>query len=386
MKILWLSTRWPFPPDDGAKQATHSLLLSLAELGHEIDVVTFARENAIAASPHNGIRLLAHFKAAPLSLGSRIAQVARNLGEDLPVSASPFARFDLSWEKLRGLLRKDPDGVVFDGPHSFAGFKNQSCPWPLLYRAHNVETDLWESAISSRPLFFRPYFSLQTRRMRRFEEALAKAAQGIAAISLKDGREFNRWLPMKRIEIVPMGFRFSSPPALPSGQLTLGYLGRLDWPPNREGLAWFLREIWPEVVKQRPEIRLRIAGSGDASWLVNHFPRNFEWLGRIDSIEDFYAGIHAALAPIPFGGGTKIKVVEAARFGRSLLTTHAAMDGSGLSRGAMALVSDHAKDWIETLLALDPSELSGKGQQAFTEASSAFDSTEAAARFLSLFS
>jgi glycosyltransferase involved in cell wall biosynthesis len=386
VKLLWLSPRWPFPADDGAKQASHALLEALAVAGHEIDIVTFSRDAELLPTGSSGIRLLAHYRAESQSILSKILGAVRNLGQAIPVSAAPFARFGLNWEKLRALADEEPRAVVIDGAHVFSSFVGTNCPWPLLYRAHNREASLWEQATGLAAPHLRPYFGMQARRMAALEADLCTRSKGIAAISPDDARDFQARFARTKTEWVPMGFHFSAPPPHSASPMTFGFLGRLDWPPNREGLAWLLREVWPQVRAQRPDARLLVAGSGEVGALHAKMGEGVEWRGRIPSVEPFYREIHAAMAPIFFGSGTKIKLVEAARFGRASFATPESLKGSGLSHDCAALVSQDPAAWIRAMVACDAPWLKKVGDQAFTEASQAFDSAKAADRFLSLLS
>ncbi|MGZ3655468.1 MAG: glycosyltransferase [Bdellovibrionota bacterium] len=382
MKILWISPRWPFPSDDGAKQATAALALALAELGHEISFLTFAREARLAPSPNSRISLFAHYQAGSLSFLSRAASALGNLASSLPVSAAPFTGFGLSWERIRAGLGFDPAAVVFDGAHGFASFSGTQCPWPVVYRAHNNETSLWKQAADKSALS--PYFGIQARRMHRLESELGNLSRGIAAISTADSASFREWFPGKAVKWVPMGFSFSPPAPMPLPPLSFGYLGRMDWPPNREGLIWFLEKVWPRVRERRADIKLRIAGSGDARWLDRYREFSFEWLGRINSPRAFYESIHASLAPVHFGSGTKIKLVEAVSNGRTVFATPAALAGSGMSGAALGVLSDSPDAWVEAMTEATLGDLAKKGQLVFDEARGLFGAKTAAETFLSL--
>jgi glycosyltransferase involved in cell wall biosynthesis len=379
VKLLWISPRWPFPADDGAKQASASLLLSLAERGHELAVVTFARERELSPSPHPRVKLLAHHRVAPSGGASRVGRVLGNLLSSLPVSAAPFSQFGLSWETYRS---ENPQAVVIDGNHGYSAFWERPCPWPLVYRAHNNETSLWrQAAAKSR---FGIYFRMQSKRMCRFETKLGEEAGGIAAISPSDAEDFRTWFPRARVEWIPMGFAFPSSKAPPESPLTFGYIGRMDWPPNREGLEWFLEKVWPRVRAERPGVRLKVAGSGDASWLAEY--DGFEWLGKVRSVEDLYGNVHAMIAPVHFGSGTKIKVVEAVSHGRAVFATRGAFQGSGLSKTNLALLSDDPGTWVDRMKAIGTSELALLGEAALQEAKQIFGAESAAEKFESLLS
>jgi hypothetical protein len=95
------------------------------------------------------------------------------------------------------------------------------------------------------------------------------------------------------------------------GQIkTIGFIGNLDYAPNRISLREFLDEYTPYLA--RNQIELRVAGFGSDIVRTWGFPATV--LGQIDSVDDFYAQIDAAVVPIRHGGGIKVKAVEALSF------------------------------------------------------------------------
>jgi glycosyltransferase involved in cell wall biosynthesis len=179
-----------------------------------------------------------------------------------------------------------------------------------------------------------------------------------------------------------MGFGFPALHAPPDSALTFGYIGRMDWPPNREGLEWFLEKVWPRVRAERPGVKLKVAGSGDASWLADR--NGFEWLGKVRSVEELYSSVHAMIAPVHFGSGTKIKVVESVSHGRAVFATRGAFLGSGLSERNLALLSDDPGTWVDRMKAVGTAELASLGAAALEEAKQIFSSEQAAKKFETL--
>ena len=95
---------------------------------------------------------------------------------------------------------------------------------------------------------------------------------------------------------------------------------------NAEGLKWLLREVWPLVSTRMPEARLRVigrvAGTPGLTW-----PAGAEPAGYVDDIAAEYAGATVALAPLLFGSGVKIKVIEAFTYGLPVVATNCGGDG-----------------------------------------------------------
>lgn len=107
------------------------------------------------------------------------------------------------------------------------------------------------------------------------------------------------------------------------------FIGALQYYPNILGITHFVEKVWPEVRRSHPTARFRIAGGCDrpesiAKW---NSVEGVEYLGFVKSAEDEYAGCKIAVAPIYYGTGTNIKVLEAMAMGRPCVTTPTGMRG-----------------------------------------------------------
>ncbi|WFU86117.1 glycosyltransferase family 4 protein [Rhizobium sp. CC1099] len=128
---------------------------------------------------------------------------------------------------------------------------------------------------------------------------------------------------------------------------------------NSDGMSWFIENSWPLILRKVPEARLRIAGrvSDDLSKVWKR-RKNLDLLGFIDDLTPEYEQAAAVVAPITWGGGTKIKVLEALAYGRVPVGTSHAFDGLAdepilndvvvksddaekLADGAVKLLCDH---------------------------------------------
>src|ERR1035441_2729659 len=107
-----------------------------------------------------------------------------------------------------------------------------------------------------------------------------------------------------------------------SGTVELLFVGRLDWLPTHAGLTWFLEKVWPAVIEKREDLTLKIAGVGDGRWLDRFRSLSrIEFLGKVADIQPLYEASALAIAPLFQGSGTRVKILEAARYGRAVLTT-----------------------------------------------------------------
>lgn len=91
------------------------------------------------------------------------------------------------------------------------------------------------------------------------------------------------------------------------------FIGKLDWRPNYEGVAHFVRNCWNSILERCPDANFLIAGKGLPHDLQEEFSKctNVQVLGFVDSLEDFYRQGSIVVSPVYSGAGTNIKVAEA---------------------------------------------------------------------------
>jgi glycosyltransferase involved in cell wall biosynthesis len=144
------------------------------------------------------------------------------------------------------------------------------------------------------------------------------------------------------IGIVPNGFDATASVPAPR-ELRLGFIGYLDYPPNRDGLLWFAREVWPQILAQQPQARLRLVGRLSPKTVL---PQG-DAIDALDFVEDPAAEIaswSAMIVPLRLGSGTRIKILEAFSRGCPVISTPA---------GAYGLAAVHEKELLLAAAAND---------------------------------
>jgi polysaccharide biosynthesis protein PslH len=89
----------------------------------------------------------------------------------------------------------------------------------------------------------------------------------------------------------------------------IGFVGTFKYPPNQEGVRWFLDQVWPRLLGHFPSARLRLVG--EASDEQNWKRPNVDTLGFLPDLGPEMAGWSLAVVPIFAGAGTRIKIADA---------------------------------------------------------------------------
>jgi glycosyltransferase involved in cell wall biosynthesis len=121
-----------------------------------------------------------------------------------------------------------------------------------------------------------------------------------------------RYLQTENIRVIPNGFTLpqQEPAWTKPDPNRLGFIGVLGYGPNYDGLVWFRDKVWPIIRKQSPQMKLRIIGSlPPEKYYVK--ADGFEYLGYVEDTTDEMNSWSSMIVPIPYGGGTRIKILDA---------------------------------------------------------------------------
>jgi glycosyltransferase involved in cell wall biosynthesis len=119
----------------------------------------------------------------------------------------------------------------------------------------------------------------------------------------------------------------------------VSFVGRLNYQPNIDGVVWFATEVLPHLRELVPDVRIRIAGRGDARIAVAVQP-GVEVLGEVDDPAAELDLARLSIAPLRSGSGTRLKIIEALAHGVPVVTTSIGCEGLDLVVGRDVLVAD----------------------------------------------
>jgi polysaccharide biosynthesis protein PslH len=136
--------------------------------------------------------------------------------------------------------------------------------------------------------------------------------------------------------------------------------------PNRDALNWFVREIWPLILHERPDSELHLAGRGSSQLPVNGSV-NVCGRGFVDDLSELYSSASVCIAPIRFGTGTRIKILEAMAHGCPVVSTNAGAAGLNLENRRNILLAAGEREFAGCCLQLlqNPGEQRRLGEAGY---------------------
>ena len=189
---------------------------------------------------------------------------------------------------------------------------------------------------------------------RRRERPLLERFEALCVCSAPDRDELGRILGASdRVHVLPNGYtvpkesshrRLTVPPRI-------GFVGSFHHTPNREGLDWFIRRVWPAILRTTPEARLRVVGDGSDREVWKTI-ENVDVLGWVADVESEMATWSLTVVPIFVGGGTRIKTAEAFSRKCPVVSTALGVYGYEVVDGREVLIADSAEEFASKCLRL----------------------------------
>ena len=250
-----------------------------------------------------------------------------------------WGMFNLYWPPNRRLARRaaaeqSPSVLLATSIWCHDAFSGLSIPRAL--DAQNVDG----RAIEERFGRAHPF----TRLVRAQERRVVREAARIFCCSETDAELFGRdyGVPEDKIRVAPNGVRPARPDVRDSaaermagelaGCCVLFFMGKLDYSPNEEALAFLAGTLLPELERRLPgRFACLVAGGPRLPDGVRH-PR-LRYLGQVPEIAPWLRIADICLAPVFSGSGTRLKVLEYLAAGKPVVATAKAVEGLAVADG-----------------------------------------------------
>jgi glycosyltransferase involved in cell wall biosynthesis len=146
-------------------------------------------------------------------------------------------------------------------------------------------------------------------------------------------------------DVPPPSRRFNS-----STPLRMVFLGNVDSKPNSDAIGYFVDEVLPLVLAKSPDATLDVIGPGAPIPVDARFASHVRFRGFMADLGAALGQYDILVAPLRFGGGTKLKVLDAMAQGIPILTTAVGAEGLSIVHGQHAWLAESAPAIAEGIL------------------------------------
>lgn len=266
--------------------------------------------------------------------------------------------------ELKGAIEAELASQSYDLIHVETFYMMPSIPKttvPTLLVEQTIEYLGYENfadKITRKLPFLRPLLQIDIKKIRYWETKYWRSCNKLITVSQDDKEYIQRIQPgISGIEVVSNGVDtafFAEVQHTPDPEPTLLFVGTFHWLPNVEAVEFLVEEVWPKVVAEIPEARLRIAGASPTRKIQSYGEKDkrITVTGRVPDIRDEYARANVLLAPVFSGKGTRYKVLEAMATETPVVGTEIALEGIGAKPEKEFLVGNTATEMAEQTIRL----------------------------------
>jgi glycosyltransferase involved in cell wall biosynthesis len=380
LKTLFLTQVLPYPLDAGPKVRAYHTLRHMAER-HSLTLATFVRDSDRPPARAHVAEYCEQVVALPMPRARWRDALAfgRSLTNGQPflitrdyVGAMHRAVADLG--RMGGFDFVHAD-QLWMAPYALAARAAAPGRRPkLILDQHNAVYKIPERlAAATRNPIGRAVLRREMKLMARYEAAMCRAFDQVVTVTDEDRDALRGLVPHeapKIAAVIPICVAVNGRPKTeaPIAGMNVLFVGGMHWPPNADGVRWFVREVWPAVRASAPQAEFWAIGKQppvEIAAAEQIQAQGWHATGYVEEVEAHWQAASVFVVPLRAGGGMRVKILDAWQRGLPVVSTTVGAEGLRVSDGDNVLLADTPAAFAQaTVRVLTDSALAGRLAEA----------------------
>lgn len=359
MKILLLTQVLPYPPDSGPKVKTWNVLKYLTQ-HHEVTLVSFVRGDQSAEVKHleqycHAVHTVPMVRS-PLFDGQAMV---RSL-----LTGQPWMMVRDNRAAMRQLVDRLAAETHFDVAHAdqlnMAQYAARVPGARKILDAHNalwlLYQRLWQTMGPGPKKWL---LGRDWRLLKQYEGRLCREFDAVLAVSDEDKSALQEAIgPESQVDITVIPIAVDTDEVTPvnrqPGADHILHIGTMYWPPNVDGILWFVQQVYPHIRAKRPETIFDVVGARPPQEIMdlNGNGSGINVTGYVPDPTPYRQQAGVMVVPLRAGGGMRVKILEALAQGLPIVSTTLGCEGIAVTHGQDILIADTPHEFVQAVLRL----------------------------------
>ena len=352
MKILFLTSRFPFPPIGGDKLRFFNILKYLSR-NHKISILCFTdrkiQPGIISAYRDYFSEIDVVFLPKICSYINCILGLLK--GQPLQVSYYQSKKME---KLVREKLSQDKFDMVFVHLIRMAEYVKDYKIYKILDMT-DAQSLNYTRAMSYTTGKWSIIHRFEKELVLGYEKNIWRYFDKTYVVSPVDQHYLKSLDNNMNIEVLPNGvdvqkytFRLSD-----HQNKQICFIGNMRTFPNTDAVVWFCREIFPMIKKEIPEAKFYIVGT-EPSRRVRQLSKikDVYVTGEVPNVNEYVWNSAVSVAPIRVGAGIQNKILESMALGTPVVTTSIGLEGIEALPDEHLLVADSPEEFARTVVQL----------------------------------
>jgi len=350
MKILFLTSRFPFPLEKGDKLRA---FYQIAELSRNHEVILASVSDEKVLPEHMDVlkpfcrKILLH----SLGKATQLANLGRAVLNGNPFQVEYF--FAASFKKkIHHLIDTEKPDVIFCQLVRMAEYVKEVKHILKTLDYQDAFSKGYERQAKRENFFKRIPVVMEWKRMLSYEKKIFDYFENKIIITEQDRALINH-PDRNKIEVVPNGVDFNYySPQLGDKKFDLIFSGNMNYPPNIESAVYIAHEIMPRLKKLRPGANLVIAGANPAAEVLKLKSDSIHVTGWVDDIREPFSQARIHLAPMLISIGLQNKILQAMAMKIPCIVSSQANNAIHAPIDDCLLIADTPEAYVEKIILL----------------------------------
>lgn len=350
MKILFISSRFPYPLTQGDRLRAYHFLRLLSK-NHQITLVVPIQTD----EEHQALQIIKPFchriEAIPVSKFSRAFNLIRAPFRSLPWQVTYYQDWQIEY-KVKQLLSQETFDVIHTQLARMAPITQAWSKTPkVLDFIDALSLNMSRRALQERGILAW-LFASEAKRMQQYERELINYYHKTTICSEVDRKVIGEFA---NLQVVPNGVDLSNFPFASSLRppYTVIFTGNMNYFPNINAVQYFIDEVLPRIRLVIPQIEFIVVGPHLSTDLQKQFLQSgCVVTGFVPSVHEYLQKATVAVAPMQAGSGIQNKVLEAMSTGTPVVATPYGVGSLPVESGKHLLIAKDAEEFAQAVIRL----------------------------------
>lgn len=330
MKILYITTRLPYPLIGGDKVRAYHMMRLLKKLGHEITLVCLydEKDDLETALTHTEF----FDKIYPIKFNTKLAYLNTPWAilNNRPFIVQYFYSKEMQ-KQIDKLIKEEHFDIL-------TGYMPRIAPYYEKHTKENVIIDFcdafsmtYKRRVNITKSWFDKFkFTIEHIRMKHLEQKCIKIFNSQIVISKYDKQYLESISEKSNLQIVGNGVNTDYfTPQSSELKNNICFVGSLRYIANLEAAIYFATEIFPRIKMKIPDAKFKIIGAYPKPVLykIGKEIEGIEITGLVDDVRDYMKDCKVSVCPVRIAGGIQNKILEAMSMSIPVVTTTEGAEG-----------------------------------------------------------
>ena len=132
----------------------------------------------------------------------------------------------------------------------------------------------------------------------------------------------------------------------------IAFIGGYLHPPNVDAVRYFVKEIFPHIKSQLPDVYFYVIGSKAPKEVMDLAADSIVVVGYVKDLAEYLDSIRLTVVPLRYGAGVKGKIITSLSYGVPVVTTSIGAEGMGLTNNEDVLIADLPEQFASSVVKL----------------------------------